>query len=231
MITFLVPTYNEKENIILFADSIKKLNLNFNYNILFIDDNSIDGTKEELKQVKKQFCNVDYIIRNEKKRDLTKSLLIGFNKIKDKYIFVLDCDLQHDYKKIQLMIENIVSNDYDLVIGSRFIKNGQNILMKKRRIFESKLGIYLCRFLGINEIKDPLSGFFIIKSEILFKIKNKIKTRGFKILLTILCLSKNNLKYKELAIKFNKRMYENSKLNIKIKLLFLEQIIRLKLNF
>lgn len=231
MITILVPTFNEKQNIFHFVETICNLNLKFGYNILFVDDNSKDGTLGELVKAKNKYKHINYIIRKKKYRDLTKSLVYAINHIEGKYTLIMDCDLQHDYKKIQLMIENIVSNDYDLVIGSRFIKNGQNILMKKRRIFESKLGIYLCRFLGINEIKDPLSGFFIIKSEILFKIKNKIKTRGFKILLTILCLSKNNLKYKELAIKFNKRMYENSKLNIKIKLLFLEQIIRLKLNF
>ena len=143
----------------------------------------------------------------------------------------MDCDLQHDYNKIYLIIDKIVKNDCDLVIGSRFIKDGQNILMNKRRIFESKLGIFLCKFLGINDIKDPLSGFFIIRSELLFNLKHKIKTRGFKILLTILYLYKNKLNYYELPIKFNKRLYENSKLNYRVKILFLEQILRLKLNF
>ena len=143
----------------------------------------------------------------------------------------MDCDLQHDHKKINIIINNIINNNYDLVIGSRFIKNGQNILMNKKRIFESKLGIILCKFLGVNNIKDPLSGFFIIKSELLINIKDKIKTRGFKILLTILCLYKNKLKLKEIPIKFNKRMYEASKLNLKVKILFLEQILRLKFNY
>ena len=112
-----------------------------------------------------------------------------------------------------------------------FIKNGQNILMNKRRIIESRLGILLCKFLGINEVQDPLSGFFIIKSNILVNLKDKIKTRGFKILLTILYLYKNKIKYNEFPIKFNQRLHEKSKLNLRIKFLFLEQIIRLKMNF
>ena len=227
MITFLVPTYNEKENIILFADSIKKLNLNFNYNILFIDDNSIDGTKEELKQVKKQFCNVDYIIRNEKKRDLTKSLLIGFNKIKDKYIFVLDCDLQHDYKKIQMVVDTSIKEDYDLIIGSRFINSKQNIDLSKKRTFESRVGVYFCKLIGIYNISDPLSGFFLIKTSIVNEIKNKIKTYGFKILLTILFLSNNKISVKEIPIEFKKRKYGYSKLDFKVRYLFLQQIIKL----
>ena len=228
MITFLVPTFNERKNIYIFINTINGLNLKLDHNILFIDDNSNDGTIEELIKAKKEFYNIDYIIRNEKKRDLTQSLVFGINYLKEKYTLIMDCDLQHDYEKIEILIKNITENNFDLVIGSRFIKNGQNISMNKRRVLESKLGILLCRLIGISNVMDPLSGFFIIKTNLLKKIKNKIKTRGFKILLTILYLLRNKLEYKELPIKFNKRVYEKSKLNLKVKILFLEQILKLK---
>lgn len=228
MITFLVPTFNERKNIYIFINTINRLNLKLDHNILFIDDNSNDGTIEELIKAKKEFYNIDYIIRNEKKRDLTQSLVFGINYLKEKYTLIMDCDLQHDYEKIEILIKNITENNFDLVIGSRFIKDGQNISMNKRRVLESKLGILLCRLIGISTVMDPLSGFFIIKTNLLKKIKNKIKTRGFKILLTILYLLRNKLEYKELPIKFNKRVYEKSKLNLKVKILFLEQILKLK---
>lgn len=231
MITFLVPTFNEKLNINMFISTIRNLKLKYKYNILFVDDNSQDGTIEELKKAKNKFSNVDYLIRIEKNRDLTKSLVLAMSRLKEKYTLVMDCDLQHDYKKIEIFIDSIVKYDFDLVIGSRFVKDGQNIVMNKRRILESKLGILLCKFLGIKDIADPLSGFFIIKSEFLLNVKDKIKTRGFKILLTILYLYKNKIKLNEVPIKFNRRMYEKSKLNLKIKIYFIEQIIRLKLNF
>ena len=228
MITFLVPTFNERKNIYIFINTINRLDLKLDHNILFIDDNSNDGTIEELIKAKKEFYNIDYIIRNEKKRDLTQSLVFGINYLKEKYTLIMDCDLQHDYEKIEILIKNITENNFDLVIGSRFIKDGQNISMNKRRVLESKLGILLCRLIGISNVMDPLSGFFIIKTNLLKKIKNKIKTRGFKILLTILYLLRNKLEYKELPIKFNKRVYEKSKLNLKVKILFLEQILKLK---
>ena len=231
MITILVPTFNEKKNIFVFIDRITKLNLNIKYNILFVDDNSNDGTLEELNKAKNKFENVDYIIRKKKYRDLTQSLVFAFNNLNQKYTLVMDCDLQHDYKKIQLFVNNIIKYDYDLVIGSRFMKNGQNILMNKRRIMESKLGILLCRFLGIKNITDPLSGFFIIKTRHLLDKKNLIKTRGFKILLTILYLYKSEIKLNEMPIKFNKRVYEKSKLNLRVKILFLEQVLKLKFNY
>ena len=227
MITFLVPTYNEKDNINLFTNSIKKLSLNFKYNILFVDDNSIDGTQEELKRIKKLFSNVDYIIRREKKRDLTQSLVIGFNNVKDKYIFVLDCDLQHDYKKIQLVFDTFVKEDCDLIIGSRFINNKQNIGLSKKRTLESRVGIYFCKLIGVNKFSDPLSGFFLIKTSVVKKIKNKIDTYGFKILLTILFLSNNKISIKEMPIEFKKRQYGFSKLDFKVRFLFLKQILKL----
>lgn len=231
MINFLVPTFNEKKNIFLFIKTINNLNLKQKFNILFVDDDSNDGTIKELIKAKSNFNNVNYIVRKKEYRDLTKSIVFAISHLKDKYTLIIDCDLQHDYNKIQIIIDNIIRYDFDLVIGSRFMKNGQNILMNKRRIMESKLGILLCKFLGINNITDPLSGFFIIKTKHLLNIKKKIKTRGFKILLTILYLYKNKIKYTEIPIKFNRRIYEKSKLNLRIKILFLEQILRLKLKF
>ena len=227
MITFLVPTFNEKQNIFIFIDTINNLKLNFDYEILFVDDNSDDGTYDELVRAKNFYGNVNFFIRKEKKRDLTQSIVFAISKLKSKYTFILDCDLQHDYKKIQLCVDEIENNNMDLVIGSRFIRNGQNIVMSKKRIIESKLAILISKLLGINKIKDPMSGFFVIKTNLLSKIKNKITTRGFKILLTIIFLNKKFLSFKEIPIKFNERKFGKSKLNFRVRLLFIEQILRL----
>ena len=105
MITILVPTFNENKNIFLFVETIKKINIRFKYNILFVDDNSNDGTLHELIRVKKKYNNIEYIVRKENHRDLTQSLVYAINYIKDKYTLVMDCDLQHDYNKIYLIIE------------------------------------------------------------------------------------------------------------------------------
>ena len=227
MITFLVPTYNEKENIYLFINTIKKLNLDYKYNILFVDDNSIDGTKNKLLSAKEEFDNIDYIIRFKKKRDLTQSLVLGIDLIKDKYTIILDCDLQHEVIKINELVETIIKEKFDIVIGSRFIKNSQNINMSNKRILESRIAIVICYLLGIKKIKDPLSGFFIIETKLLKNIKKKINTRGFKILFTILFLYKNKISTKEIPIKFDKRIYGKTKLNFRVKLLFLEQVLKL----
>ncbi len=228
MITFLIPTFNEKENILILINKINKLKLRFEYNFLFVDDNSNDGTKKELIEAKNQFKNVNFIIRDKKKRDLTKSILLGISYLNNKYTFILDCDLQHDYKKIHFILDTAIKEKLDLVIGSRFIKDGQNILMSKRRILESRIAILLSKFLGIQNVYDPLSGFFLIKTNLLTKLKNRIKTRGFKILLTILYICKKDISFKEVPIKFNTRKYGYSKLSLRVRFLFIEQIIKLK---
>ena len=56
------------------------------------------------------------------------------------------------------------------------------IRLSKKRLLQSKFGIFLCKFLGIRKITDPLSGFFLIKTKFLLKIRDQINTRGFKIL-------------------------------------------------
>ena len=74
MITFLIPTYNEKNNIFLLVNTLINLKLDFKFNILFVDDNSNDGSLLEFNNVKKKFDNVDFIIRKEKKRSHSISI-------------------------------------------------------------------------------------------------------------------------------------------------------------
>ena len=231
MITFLVPTFNEKENIFRLINAINSLKISDEYDFLFVDDNSLDGTKNELSKAKEHYRNVNYLIRTAKYRDLTQSIVLSLSKLEKKYTFILDCDLQHEYEKIPEIIEMIKKEKVDLVIGSRFINNYQNIKMNKLRFAESKFAILLSKIVGIKNIKDPMSGFFIIKTNLLTKIKNKIKTRGFKILFTILYIYKDTLRYKEVPIKFSKRKSGKSKLSFRVKILFIEQILRLRFKF
>ena len=141
MITFLIPTYNEKNNIKLLVNSIKKLSLKINYEILFVDDNSLDGSLEELLEVRKENRNVNFIIREEKDRDLTQSLLLGLNKVSTRYTFVLDCDLQHDLQSIPHMFQAIHDKNIDLVIGSRFLEPNQSINLNFTRKILSKIQV------------------------------------------------------------------------------------------
>lgn len=228
MITILIPTFEEKNNLEIAVEELKKVLALNNFCILFVDDSSNDGTFEILKKLKSENDNVDFIIRKDYPNDLTESLKLGIDNVSTKFTCIIDCDLQHDINKIPEMIELLKQKEFDLIIGSRFLNNEKNnYQLSASRLFISKLGILLSKILGIGNISDPLSGFFMFKTKKIKKIKTKIKTRGFKILLTILFLSKRELRFFEINTNFKKRLRGKSKLNIKNKYLFLLQFYTL----
>ena len=129
--------------------------------------------------------------------------------------------MQHDIDSIPEMIKIIVNSDYNLVIGSR---NISNIKILKRR-YISFIGIWITKLIGVQKLIDPLSGFFIIETKLFKTVSPKIKTRGYKILLSIIFFLSKDDKIKEIKIKFFPRKYEKSKLNYKVIYLFVLQII------
>ena len=227
MLTILIPTYEEKNNIQKIVYELYKILHKIKFKIIFIDDNSQDDSLSEFKKIKKLYTNVDYIIRKEKDRDLTLSFLLGLSNVKTEYVCLTDCDLQHDIKKIPLMLSKIVNQNYDLVIGSRFKNRKEKVDLNFYRLLNSRVGILLSKLIGIKDIFDPLSGFFIFKTKILRSTEKKIFTKGFKILLTILFLTKNKINVYEIETEFFSRKYGKSKLNFKTKINFLKQIITL----
>ena len=229
MITILIPTLNEKKNIPIITKSLLTNN-NLDKiitNIIFIDDNSSDGSDEELNIVSNKFPKVISIVRKDHPKDLTKSILLGLKLVKSEYVCIMDADLQHDINAVSIFYDLIKTNKFDLIIGSRFLDNSfVNNLSNTRKIL-SKSGNLIGYILGIKKIKDPLSGFFMIKTSIFKSISKKIDTEGFKILLTILTVLNRKIRIKEIQINFYSRKHGQSKLKPKILFIFLKQILKL----
>ena len=222
-VTFLIPTFNEYLNIERLVKKIENLKLKHKYNILFVDDNSSDGSFKKFTELKNNYININFIIRKSFKKDLTKSILLGLNSIETKYTLVMDCDLQHDLKVIPKMIQLMNVNKNHIIIGSRSIEELE--ILKRKYI--SFIGIWITKLLGIENLKDPLSGFFIIETPSFKKIAPKITSGGYKILLSIIFNLGKSIKIKEIKINFYPRKYEKSKLNLKILFLFVMQITQL----
>ena len=232
MITILIPTFNEKKNISIITKSLLTNNNleKIITNIIFIDDNSLDGSDEELNIVSNKFPKVISIVRKDHPKDLTKSILLGLKLVKSEYVCIMDADLQHDINAVGIFYDLIKTNKFDLIIGSRFLDNTfANNLSNTRKIL-SKSGNLIGYILGIKKIKDPLSGFFMIKTSIFKSISKKIDTEGFKILLTILAILNKKIKIKEIQINFYSRKHGQSKLKSKVLFIFLKQILKLFYN-
>tara|TARA_B100000745_G_scaffold190950_1_gene125496 strand:- start:428 stop:1144 length:717 start_codon:yes stop_codon:yes gene_type:complete len=213
-ISIVIPTYNEKQNIALLIKKIDKYLKNFFYEIIVIDDNSQDGTKLALKEIKSSKKNFLFYIRKKEKRDLSQSLILGIKKTKFNNIIIMDGDLQHNPKYLPKIIRIFFEKKIDLLVCVRNFKkrSGLSII----RYFASlSLIFFINIFLG-RRVSDPMSGFFIFKKKIYTSNKKNIYGKGFKLLFDLIYFSKRPLKIKEYMIIFNKRKNNKSKMNLKV---------------
>lgn len=226
MVSIIIPTFNEKINVIKITDRIKNaLNNIYNYEIIFIDD-SLDNTPEYLKSLNSTHKNIRYSHRIGK-RSLSTAVVCGINMSKGDIIVVMDGDLQHPPELLPEIIK-YVEEGWDIVIPSRHLtdedKNGLTI---SRKIISNTASIIGKIFLSkLKNINDPTSGFFAFKKNILDDvILNPI---GWKILIEILVRAKYN-RIKEIPYKFEKRSYGNSKMSFIEQINYLKHIFRLVL--
>ena len=213
-ISIVIPTYNEKQNIALLIKKIDKYLKNFFYEIIVIDDNSQDGTKLALKEIKSSKKNFLFYIRKKEKRDLSQSLILGIKKTKFNNIIIMDGDLQHNPKYLPKIIRVFFEKKIDLLVCVRNFKkrSGLSII----RYFASlSLIFFINIFLG-RRVSDPMSGFFIFKKKIYTSNKKNIYGKGFKLLFDLIYSSTEPFKIKEYKIIFNKRKNNKSKMSLKV---------------
>ena len=222
MISVVIPTLNEKKNISKIIKKLKKINII--QEIIFIDDSSTDGTYKEICRFKK-YKFVRGYSRNNKMRDLSKSVLYGVRKTKKNYVLVMDCDLQHNPSYIKSMWSKIINTNCDIVIATRFTEKMVDGNLGYIRSFLSNFAISLINVIIGKKSSDPLSGFFLCKKEVFIKYEKKFFLRGYKILFDIIYNGKKNIDIRHQKIIFKKRIFEKSKFNFSIIWLFFLQIL------
>ena len=156
-LSIIIPALNEEKNIKPLTEKIIKNLKKFRFEIIFVDDQSDDGSKEILINLSKKYKFFNPILR-KKSRDLTQSCFDGINKAKHKNILIMDADLQHDPKYIPKMF-NEYQKGYDLVVGARKLTSGKNKGLSEFRRFASVILIFLFKIFDIKTT-DPMSGFF-----------------------------------------------------------------------
>lgn len=210
MISIVLPTYNEKESIERIVKEIFNVcrENDLDAEVIVVDDNSPDGTGEIAVKLRKQY-NLQVLIRKNK-RGLSSAVLDGFELTRGELLGVMDADLSHPPELIPKLLKPITNKGADFVIGSRYVKGGsiKNWTAKRKTI--SKVATLLAR--PLTKIKDPMSGFFFIRREVIEGVK--LSPRGYKIGLEILV--KGNYKnVVEVPYTFRDRSYGKSKLDAK----------------
>lgn len=186
--------------------------------ILIVDDNSPDGTGNIVEELQKQNPRL-HLLKRSGKLGLGTAYIEGFKiALQQNYQFIvtMDADFSHDPKYLPELIAGLA--DHDLIIGSRYIKNGgvKNWPLKRR--FLSRVGNFYAKTILNTPINDNTAGFMAIKTNVLQKIDlNRISGKGYAFLMELkYTLFKNNAKIKELPIIFMERILGKSKISSNI---------------
>jgi len=221
MISIIIPTYNEAKNITDLLVRIKAC-LFAEYELIIVDDASPDGTGEIAEKLSGE--HPVKIIHRDKKLGLASAVLDGIKIASGGLLCVIDSDLSHPPEIIPLLIRDLELQGADIIIASRFIKGSGIENWPKIRLWGTHLAMLVVR--PLTPVKDPMSGFFILKTEVLHN--THLIPRGFKILLEILVKGKYK-KAAEFPFVFKDRVYGSSKLNARTYLDFIEQLFDLYL--
>ena len=106
----------------------------------------------------------------------------------------MDADLQHDERILEEMMAVLKAENLDIVVGSRYVQGGDMTAFSPQRMFVSKMATFLSRLATKADLKDPMSGFFMLKRSFFEKVENRLSKRGFKILLDLFASSKEDVK-------------------------------------
>jgi dolichol-phosphate mannosyltransferase len=211
----IIPTYNEIENIekILAAIFLQQKD----FHVLIIDDNSPDGTAAKVKALQQQYTNILFLEERAGKLGLGTAYIHGFKWALAKgynYIFEMDADFSHNPLDLNRLYAAAKEGN-DLVVGSRYIKDGKVDNWPWGRIFISKGASMYTRMVTFMPVKDPTAGFVCYSSKLLNAINfDAIRFSGYAFQIEMKFAAwKLGFKIKEIPITFIDRQFGHSKMN------------------
>ncbi|ACP47792.1 glycosyl transferase family 2 [Sulfolobus islandicus Y.N.15.51] len=228
--SIVIPTYNERDNIVKLVEEIKKI-VPYTSRILIVDDNSPDGTALILQDL--NIHNLTVLVRYDE-RGLGSAIRYGIKKaieLKSDFIVTMDADFSHDPKYLPEMMKIALNENYDLVIGSRYVKGGgiENWPFSRRII--SRGANYLFKLVSHSPINDNTSNYRIYSRKAALLALECDTTNGYEFqICSIFKIIRNNLTFKEYPIIFVDRKTGKSKLDFREILNWFLYIVKLSLS-
>jgi dolichol-phosphate mannosyltransferase len=211
-LSVIVPTFNERDNVSLLVDRLRSVLDEIDWEVVFVDDDSADGTANYVRDIAQTDARVRCIQRIGR-RGLSTACIEGILASSAPYVAVMDGDLQHDEQILPQMLQMLTQESCELVVGSRYVSGGSIGNWDKKRASVSALANWLSRIICKVEIADPMSGFFMLKRTTFDASVRKMSGQGFKILLDLLASSPQKIETKEIPYKFGLRRFGESKLD------------------
>ncbi len=223
-LSVIVPTFKERANVPLLVEKLARTLAGVDWEVIFVDDNSPDGTAAAARDIGTADHRVR-CIRRIGRRGLAGACIEGMLASQARYVAVMDADLQHDERLLTGMLEKL-RGDTDLAVASRYVAGGSAAgLSSAGREHASRFSTMLAqRLLGVT-LSDPMSGFFMMRRERFEELAPRLTTQGFKILLDIAATAHGTLRIAELPFVFAERQHGESKLDTRVALDFVALVV------
>lgn len=216
----IIPTFNEKENIVLIIEAVFLLPKAFD--LLIVDDGSPDGTAEIVKELQVRFNSTSesklHLLQRKGKQGLGTAYLAGFKYgLENGYEFILemDADFSHDPKELVNLYLSCADEGHDLTIGSRYITGVNVVNWPIGRVLLSYFASAYVRFITRMKIQDTTAGFVCYRRKVLETLQlDKVKFVGYAFQIEMKFLTwKYGFKLKEIPIIFTERTRGQSKMS------------------
>lgn len=212
-LAIVLPTYNERANLRSMIARLDAALAGIEWEAIFVDDNSPDGTSDEARALSLEDPRIR-VLHRINRRGLASAAIEGMLSTAAPIVAVMDADHQHDPALLPQMLAAVTGSDYDLAYASRFCEGASTEAWgRPDRVKASGLANRLARKITGVELSDPMSGFFMLRTEILRADAHRLSGVGFKILLDILATVDTALRVKEFPLHFAARAEGESKLD------------------
>ena len=212
-LSVIVPCFNERPNVAPMIDKLDAALTGIAWEVIYVDDNSPDGTATEVRRIAQADPRVR-CIRRIGRRGLASAVIEGALSSSADYVAVIDGDLQHDETRLPVMLAALRSGQYDLSVASRHVEGGDaaGLANRWRRVL-SDGGIRLAQLFLPVKLTDPMSGFFMLPRLLFEDLARSLNGQGFKILLDLVLSAPGPLRVQEVPAHFRERAAGESKLD------------------
>ncbi len=211
-LTVVLPTFNERGNVEPLIARLEEVLAGIEWEAIFVDDDSQDGTAEQVRAIGRHKPYIRCLQRLGR-RGLSTACIEGVLASSAPFLAVMDADLQHDETLLPRMLDALKSEALDIVIGSRYAAGGGVGDWDQSRARISDLATRLSRLVVKADLRDPMSGFFMMRRPAFEAAARDLSGQGFKILIDLFASAPRPLAFKELPYQFRQRQHGESKLD------------------
>lgn len=213
-ITIVLPTFNEAANVEPMVDRLDRALRDVRWEVIFVDDNSPDGTADRARDVGRRDTRVR-CIRRVGRRGRASACLEGMMAAQAPVVAVMDADQQHDEAVLPEMLGPLLEDEADLVVGTRYIEGGSAPGLRGIRQTISTWAGRVARIALPLPLSDPTSGFFATRRDVADRFVSTSVADGFNTMLDVATSRRLDLRIKEVPYSFRSREHGRSKLGMR----------------